>query len=802
MNTDRKQILQSEIAELENRLVAKKSELEQLYKQPDSDSDKSDRITNFSNPDQKIALFRSLFRGREDVYAKRFESKKTGKAGYQPACTNEWIQGICRKPAVSCASCNHRAFQPVSDETIRNHLAGEIPPGNSGGYAIPFVMGIYPLLVDETCWFLALDFDKDQWELDVRAYLGTCRQEGIHAGIERSRSGNGAHLWIFFEHPITAYKARLLGSVLMTKTLDQRPEIGLDSFDRFFPNQDTLPRGGFGNLIALPLQKKARMKNHSVFLNENMEPFPDQWAYLSSIERNTEAHIDYIIHDAEIRKEVLPVSFTDNDEDYMPWKDSGGKGLPAITDLLPSVVDVIIANQIYIDHTGLPPIIRNRILRLASFSNPEFYRSQKMRLPTWNKPRILYCYEFFPKHIGIPIGCMEELMALLDLYKIRPDIHDERNRGKDLLVPFLGELRAEQKKAAEALLEYNTGILSATTAFGKTIIALYLISRRKANTLILVHRKQLMEQWVERITQFLGVPKKEIGQIGGGKAKRTGSLDIAVMQSVSREGKVEEWLGEYGQIIVDECHHISASSFEQIARKSPAFYKLGLSATVTRKDGQHPIVFMNLGKIRYSVDPGKEAATRSFTHKAIARNTSFCIVEPINAPLSIQDIFKSLWMDSIRNEMIIQDIIDAHVEGREILVLSERIEHLTMLQSLLNERVQNIFLLKGGMGRKQIKKSLEEINCLQEGSHRIILSTGKYLGEGIDFPCLDTLFLVFPISWKGTLTQYAGRLNREYYGKKEVRIYDYIDLNVPVLSKMFAKRKKSYITLGFTITEK
>jgi hypothetical protein len=536
-------------------------------------------INNHSPPEIKIVLFRSLFKGREDVYAKRFESRKTGKSGYQPACRNEWVKGTCEKPRTSCGSCTQRSFEPVTDDVVRNHLEGSI------------VMGVYPLLPNETCHFLAIDFDKETWREDVRAFMDTCRLEEIPASLERSRSGNGAHIWIFFEKPIPAVKARRLGSFLMTRTLDTRPEIGLDSFDRFFPNQDTMPKGGFGNLIALPLQKAAKNKNHSIFMDNNadlstMIPYVDQWEFLSSIKRLDENKLDCIIRNAIQHDELLPVVYdsVEADDETKPWQKKSAI-LPDITEPLPHKVEIILAEQLYVNHTGLPPVLRNRILRLASFANPEFYQAQRMRLPTWNKPHILYCYEFFPEYIGLPVGCLDGLLTVLKHYQIKPELQNKQNHGQSIDVRFAGELRDDQKEAFQKFMENQMGILSASTAFGKTVVALRIIAERKVNTLIMVHRKMIADQWAERINQFLGIPKKNIGYYSGTKKKRTGIIDIAIMQSIVKREKVEDWVAEYGQIIVDECHHISAASFERIIRKCPAYYRLGLSATVVRKDG-------------------------------------------------------------------------------------------------------------------------------------------------------------------------------------------------------------------------
>jgi superfamily II DNA or RNA helicase len=419
-----------------------------------------------------------------------------------------------------------------------------------------------------------------------------------------------------------------------------------------------------------------------------------------------------------------------------------------------------------------------------------------MRLPTWNKPHILYYYEFFLEHIGLPIGCYDNLINILDHYHIKQELQDKQNHGKTTDFQFFGELRDEQKEAADKIMCNPMGILSSSTAFGKTVVALWVIAQRKVNTVILVHRKQLADQWAERINQFLGIPKKEIGIFSGSKKKRTGIIDIVVMQSIVKKNSVVDWISEYGQIIVDECHHVSAESFERIIRHCPAYYRLGLSATVIRKDGQHPIVLMNLGDVRYN----KKGGTSLFSQKLIPRFTGFNMLleqETMNTDITIQNIFQSLWKNEARNMLIVQDIIISYKEGRECLILSERIEHLDILYEALQNDVSNLFVLKGGMGKKQLKVIMDGIQNVPKNEHRIILATGKYLGEGFDLPYLDTLFLVFPFSWKGTLIQYTGRLNREYYGKKEIQVYDYVDEKVPVLSRMYAKRLKGYKSLGF-----
>jgi len=793
--------LREEIESIESELSKKRTELFELESLTEiSEQSKSiSTITKYSPSNEKVHVFMSLFRGRNDVYALRFESFKSGKTGYQPVCGNEWIQGVCNKPKVKCSDCSYRKFLAFNEEVVKCHLLGEESLRNGSK---PFIAGIYPLLVDDTCFFLAIDFDKSSWVQDAKAFMETCSKENIPAYLERSRSGNGAHIWIFFDEKITARTARNLGSLLMTKTLDRRPEIGLDSFDRFFPNQDTMPKGGLGNLIALPLQKRAREKNHSVFLDETMQPYADQWAFLASVEKLEKVIIENLVQNAQLHQEILPVAHTEAiQDDDEPWKVHSKKQWPAIEGVIPQKIGIVVANQIFIDSTGLPPLLRNRILRLASFSNPEFYQAQALRLPTWGKPRILYCYQQFPQHIAIPIGCLDELNQLLLNYKIKPIVQDKRSVGVKLDVSFSGILYSEQMDAAQALLREENGILSATTAFGKTVVALWLIAQRKVNTLILVHRTQLLDQWVERIVQFLGGNKKSIGRIGGGRKKRTGQIDVALIQSVSRKGVVEDWVGEYGQVIVDECHHISAYSFEQVIRSSSAKYKVGLSATLTRKDGQHPIVLMNLGPVRYTVSAKKQAAERSFEHFVKMRLTDFMFEQVGLVPIAIQDVFSRLWENELRNRLIVRDVLEAMKSSRRILVLSERTEHLELFRQMLSDHVEYLYILKGGLGKKQLKSIMADLSGIDKSKSFVILATGRYLGEGFDLPNLDTLFLTFPVSWSGTLAQYAGRLHRECQGKTEVVIYDYVDELVPMLSRMHKKRLTGYATLGYVVKD-
>jgi hypothetical protein len=479
-------------------------------------------VTQQSSSKDKVNLFRDLFKGRDDVYPKRWENSKTGKSGYSPVCSNEWKPNVCEKPRIKCGDCQYRSFLPVSYQVISNHLAGS---DNARNQFADFVIGVYPLMQDERCWFLAVDFDKASWQLDVSAFVAACKENNIPYSIEKSRSGKGAHVWLFFSCAVFAIDARKLGSYLLTQAMDKHPELGFESYDRLFPNQDTLPRGGFGNLIALPLQKKPREQGNSVFVDDNFVPYPDQWAYLSTIRRIAPTELNHLIERAEQKNRILGVKLPIDEEDGEPWKISPSRKNKeiSINEPLPKRVTIILGNQLFIDTNYLPAVLQSRIIRLAAFQNPDFYKTQAMRLSTFGKPRIISCAEYYSQHIALPRGCQDELMNLLGELKIESEIQDERFSGNKIPdLQFLGQLTDEQTQAANKLLEHDIGTLSATTAFGKTVVALHILAKRQVNTLIIVHRRQLLDQWLERIEIFLSLTKKQVGKIGGGKNKPTG----------------------------------------------------------------------------------------------------------------------------------------------------------------------------------------------------------------------------------------------------------------------------------------
>ena len=733
----------------------------------------------------KITLFRGLFRGREDVYPVRWEAR-TGKFGYSPACYNEWKRPLCVKPRMKCSDCENRELVPVTDESIQDHLTGK------------HTIGVYALLPDETCWFLAVDFDKSSWKADATAFLKTCEEIGVPAVLERSRSGDGGHIWIFFDSLIQAVLARKLGSAILTYTMERYPQLGLDSYDRFFPSQDTMPKGGFGSLIALPLQRMPRDKGNSVFLDKDFNPYSDQWAFLSGIQKMRKEDVETIVYEAQRNGKIIGVRMSlteDGNEDPWTLPPSGRKTEKMVEGPLPEKIGIVTGNMVYIEKKGLPPGIINQLIRLAAFQNPEFYKSQAMRLSTYGKPRIISCTEDFDKFIGLPRGCLDEALEFFKSHGIIAEIRDERLPGMPIEADFNGELRPMQKEAVSELLKHDIGVLSAPTAFGKTTMAAYIIAKRKTNTLVLVHRRLLMDQWHERLKTFLNTDS--IGRIGGGRDKKTGLIDIGMIQSLGYKGVVKDLVAEYGQIIVDECHHISAFSFEQVLKQAKAKYVIGLTATPVRKDGHHPIIIMQCGPIRFRVDAKRQARERPFEHIVIPRHTSFRA--PETEADGIQAVYASMMRDKQRNDLIFDDLLSALEDGCSPLLLTERTEHVDEFAERLKGFAKNVIVLKGGAGKKQRKALAEQMAFIPDEEERVLIATGRYIGEGFDDARLDTLFLAMPISWHGTLQQYAGRLHRLHDNKKLVQIYDYVDINVPMLMRMFNKRLKGYQAIGYSI---
>ena len=766
-----------ELLRQNQQLINENIHLRKLLGIPEkSDLSHSNLVDKYSSISEKVSIFRTLFQGRNDIYAVYWQSK-SGKKGYSPKCKNEWDRKLCQKPKVPCKECHSRLLEPLTDQVIINHLSGKI------------IVGVYPLLLDESCCFLALDFDDKSWMSDIRYFFNTCSSKNIPVYLEKSRSGNGAHAWIFFECQISARKARLFGSALLSETMEKTGGLTFSSFDRFFPNQDRLPKGGFGNLIALPLQKKVRTMGNTEFMNTDFKSYPDQWTYLSAIQKLSESTIDIIIKNIIQQEQFLGCP---------SWKDNK-KQIQLKPKLSTNIsekkgIQIIVSNKIYIIKRNLSPQLLVKLRRLAVFSNPQFYRNQSLRLSNYNTPRFISCFMDLPNSIALPIGCMADALELLSNNGYEFQMTNRRDSGIEINLSFNGKLHPEQITAHNHIIEYNIGILVAPPGFGKTVVAAHLIAKRNVNTLVIVNRSELMQQWKERMCIFLNLKSKNIGCFGSGRKRLTGKLDIAMMQSLYRDGKVKPFLSDYGQIIVDECHHIPAFSFEQVLSSCKSKYILGLTATPERKDGHQPILFMQCGPIRYE---GKINNTHLCNLIVKKRETEF---SPINPDSTIQEIYSELIRDDDRNNMIFNDIMNALEAGRSPIVLTERKEHLEYLKNRLAGFARNIFVFQGGMGKRKRAELMIEKQRVPKTEERIILATGRYIGEGFDDPRLDTLFLLLPISWKGTLQQYTGRLHRNLEQKDSLIVYDYVDQH-PMLQKMFKRRSKSYKALGYRITD-
>ena len=751
--------------------------------------------------DERVALFMSLFKGREDVFARRWFSKSTGKAGYQPVCVNEWRRGVCDKKTYKCAECPNRDFAPLTSQDVYRHLEGKDENCCD-------VVGLYAIMPDNNCSFLCTDFDdkscKHGYKDDVLAFVGVCRDWQIPYAIERSRSGSGAHVWIFFEEPLPAFKARRLGNAILTEAMNRDGRMSFNSYDRFFPNQDRLPEGGFGNLVALPLQGQARKNLNSVFVDDDFLAYKDQWTFLYNIKKLREDDVDKLLS-LHVNEEFGALSTSSESK---PWVTPTSQDLTKAD--FYSTMEIVKADKIYIPLKSISAKVLNHLKRIAAFKNPEFYSKQALRLSTYSVPRIISCFDITDEYLAMPRGCEDAILSFLNDNNVKYSITDETSHGKKISVTFTGKEREEQTDAINALLTYSNGVLHATTAFGKTVTAAAIIARKKVNTLILVHSKALLTQWHERLTEFLDIdfkepeePKKRgrkkvfspIGCLDSAGNSLHGIIDIALIQSCLDENGVKPFVQDYGMVIVDECHHVSSITFENVLKNIKAHTVYGLTATPIRKDGQQPIIFMQCGPIRFSADAKSQITKQSFDRYLIPRFTSYRSITEDKQ--TITAMYQSLSEDTVRNDLIVKDICKVVDSGRTPIILTNRTSHVTLLAEELRNTIPNVITLTGSGTTKDKRDALLRLQAISPSEPLVIVATGKYVGEGFDYPRLDTLFLALPISWKGLVAQYAGRLHRENEGKKDVRIYDYIDIHEPVCDSMYRKRLKGYASIGY-----
>ena len=777
----------SEILKL---IKVKELEIKKLQLEIDELKKQFNEITTNSSEDilsreDSVKIFMNYFKGRNDVYPYLSIDKNNPDIKYYiPACANEWKNGVCNKTmGKKCKNCQYRENKPMSKETIYKHMYENYP------------IGIYPLLENDTCFFLSLDFDdkdsKKDIKSDVLAFASVCDKYEVPIAIERSRSGNGIHIWMFFDTNIKARTARKLGSLLLSKTMEIS-NISISSFDRMFPNQDTLPKGGYGNLIALPFQNEPSKYGNTLFIDRNFILIKNQMQYLSSIHKLTEIEVFEKIK--QLSNETIDISHEIIDmQNEVKVKSKNNIDYP-------KSIKVILKDMVYIDKANLDGVVKNSFRRLATFANPEFYKKQKLRMSVYNVPMVIDCSKEDEKYLKLPRGTYDYLESLCNVNNIEIISKDERFVGNKIEVKFNGSLREEQQIAIDHMLKYDNGILCAPTGFGKTVIGCKLIAERKVNTLILVNKIQLLNQWKDRIKEFLDV--KEVGEISSKKKNITNVIDVVSIKSLWNNGNVLDIAKNYGMIIIDECHHTAAYTFEQAINTGNAKYVYGISATPERENGHTPIIKMQCGDIRYKVDSLTFNKKLNIPMKVIAKKSRLNFTNQNIDNYELNEINDLIAKDIIRSENIIKDIKKEYDNGKNILVLTERLELMNYIYDKLSKYTNNIFKYYGGIGKKVLKSYMELNNQINENKdNKIIVATGSYIGEGFDDSKLDVLFLTMPISGQTRVTQYAGRLHRQDSNKKEILIYDYIDDNFSKTRNMFLKRKKTYEKLGYEIVE-
>lgn len=780
------------------------------------DPDQGARIKKFDVTDKIASDFFMMFcRGRKDVYDLRYTNPKTGKNGYYTQCFNRWDRGchIQKKDGVRCKDCELRAYKPVTLPLIKAHMNGTDPNGND-------VVAIYPMLENNLCQLLVFDFDNhakgaeqedyanidDGWKEEINALRHICKNLDVDAAVERSRSGRGAHLWIFFKEMVPARLARRFGFALLEKGAESVNLKSFKYYDRMIPTQDALPEGGLGNVIALPLQGMALKSGNSAFIDENWNAYEDQLNVLAGTRRLTRQGIeDYL-------SLWYSTGFTSEDNGTdAPWD----KNSEIEAGSVKGVVRIVLADRIYIDSTGMSNKTKRQLRRMATFSNKQYFQNQAMDMPNYDESRFIYLGSDEGKYIVLPRGLREEILKKFDNAGISYKIEDKRTKGQELNISFRGELRESQIPAVETMLENETGILHAATAFGKTVVCCDMIARRGISTLILVDRADLMNQWIKRLEEFLDIDeelpeyqtktgrtrkrKSLIGNLQGAHDTLTGIVDVAMIRSLKKKDGFHPKLKEYAQVYFDECHHAASDSAIEVLQEINAKYVYGVTATPKRGDGKEKINEFLLGPIRYRFTAKDRAEEQNINHLVYPRFTRTVKPHHLSKTPYGNDAYELIRNNDVRDEQIIRDVADCVQAGRTPVVLTKYVDHAKKLSERLKTYADRLILLTGANGTKARRAQVEELNKVDDSDSLILVGTGSLLGEGFDFPRLDTLFMATPVSGENVVEQYVGRLNRDYDGKENVIVYDYVDSHIPKFDKMYSARLKAYKKIGYEL---
>lgn len=780
------------------------------------DPDQGARIKKFDVTDKIASDFFMMFcRGRKDLYDLRYTNPKTGKNGYYTQCFNRWDRGchIQKKDGVRCKDCELRAYKPVTLPLIKAHMNGTDPNGND-------VVAIYPMLENNLCQLLVFDFDNhakgaeqedyanidDSWKEEINALRRICKNLNVDAMVERSRSGRGAHLWIFFKEMIPARLARKFGFALLEKGAESVNLKSFKYYDRMIPAQDALPEGGLGNVIALPLQGVALKSGNSAFVDENWNAYEDQLKVLAGTRRLTRQEIeDYL-------SLWYSTGFTSEDNGTdVPWD----KNSEIEAGSVKGVVRIVLADRIYIDSSGMSNKTKRQLRRMATFSNKQYFQNQAMDMPNYDESRFIYLGSDEGKYIVLPRGLREDILKKFDNAGISYKIEDKRTQGRELNISFKGELRESQIPAVETMLENETGILHAATAFGKTVVCCDMIARRGISTLILVDRADLMNQWIKRLDEFLDIDeelpeyqtktgrtrkrKSLIGNLQGAHDTLTGIVDVAMIRSLKKKDGFHPMLKEYAQVYFDECHHAASESAIEVLQEINAKYVYGVTATPKRGDGKEKINEFLLGPIRYRFTAKDRAEEQNIDHLVYPRFTRTVKPHHLSKTPYGNDAYELIRNNDVRDEQIIRDVADCVQAGRTPVVLTKYVDHAKKLSERLKTYADRLILLTGANGTKARRAQVEELSKVDDSESLILVGTGSLLGEGFDFPRLDTLFMATPVSGENVVEQYVGRLNRDYDGKENVIVYDYVDSHIPKFDKMYAARLKAYKKIGYEL---